>query len=254
MSMDLQGKACLVTGASRGIGAAIARMLADSGAIVAVHYGSNEAAADSVIESLPGNGHMTIRADLSHPEDAGRVVDEASSEMGRLDVLVNNAGIFSPHPPLEVSTEAWLESWNGILAVNLISPAVLCQAAAKVMAEQGGGRIINIGSRGAFRGEPECSAYGASKAGLHSMSQSLAVALGPKNIQVFAVAPGFVETDMAKSLLDSDAGDAIRAQSSANRVARPEEVAEVVCFLASTGAEFMTGGIIDVNGASYLRT
>jgi len=191
---------------------------------------------------------------LSHPEDVGRVVDEASSEMGRLDVLVNNAGIFSPHPPLDVSTEAWLESWNGILAVNLISPAVLCQAAAKVMAEQGGGRIINIGSRGAFRGEPECSAYGASKAGLHSMSQSLAVALGPKNIQVFAVAPGFVETDMAKSLLDSDAGDAIRAQSSANRVARPEEVAEVVCFLASTGAEFMTGGIIDVNGASYLRT
>ena len=254
MSMDLQGKACLVTGASRGIGAAIARMLADNGAIVAVHYGSNKAAADSVIEGLPGSGHMTIRADLSHPEDAGRVVDEASSEMGRLDVLVNNAGIFSPHPPLDVSTEAWLESWNGILAVNLISPAVLCQAAAKVMAEQGGGRIINIGSRGAFRGEPECSAYGASKAGLHSMSQSLAVALGPKNIQVFAVAPGFVETDMAKSLLDSDAGDAIRAQSSANRVARPEEVAEVVCFLASTGAEFMTGGIIDVNGASYLRT
>ena len=197
---------------------------------------------------------MTIRADLSHPEDAGRVVDEASSQMGRLDVLVNNAGIFSPHPPLDVSTEAWLESWGGILAVNLISPAVLCQAAAKVMAEQGGGRIINIGSRGAFRGEPECSAYGASKAGLHSMSQSLAVALGSKNIQVFAVAPGFVETDMAKSLLDSDAGDAIRAQSSANRVARPEEVAEVVCFLASTGAEFMTGGIIDVNGASYLRT
>ena len=254
MSMDLQGKACLVTGASRGIGAAIARKLADSGAIVAVHYGSNKAAADSVIEGLPGSGHMTIRADLSHPEDAGRVVDEASSEMGRLDVLVNNAGIFSPHPPLDVSSEAWLESWNEILAVNLISPAVLCQAAAQVMAGQGGGRIINIGSRGAFRGEPECSAYGASKAGLHSMSQSLAVALGPKNIQVFAVAPGFVETDMAKSLLDSAAGDAIRAQSSANRVARPEEVAEVVCFLASTGAEFMTGGIIDVNGASYLRT
>ena len=107
-------------------------MLADSGAIVAVHYGSNKAAADSVIESLPGNGHMTIRADLSHPEDAGRVVDEASSEMGRLDVLVNNAGIFSPHPPLDVSTEAWLESWNGILAVNL-DPAVLSEASPSVL-------------------------------------------------------------------------------------------------------------------------
>lgn len=254
MSMDLQGKACLVTGASRGIGAAIARMFADSGAQVAVHYGSNKDAADSVIDSLPGNGHLAIRADLSQTGEAGRVVDEATSAMGQLDVLVNNAGIFNPHPPLDVSAEAWLASWNEILAVNLISPAVLCHAAAKVMAEQGGGRIINIGSRGAFRGEPECSAYGASKAGLHSMSQSLAVALGAKNIQVFAVAPGFVETDMAKSLLDSDAGDAIRAQSSTNRVARPEEIAEVVCFLASTGAEFMTGGIIDVNGASYLRT
>ena len=121
------------------------------------------------------------------------------------------------------------------------------------MAEQGGGRIINVGSRGAFRGEPECPAYGASKAGLHAMSQSLAVALAPKGILVYAVAPGFVETDMAKELLESEAGAAIKAQSPLGRVARPEEVAETVCFLASSQAEFLTGSIIDVNGASYLR-
>ncbi len=254
MSRKLEGSVCLVTGASRGIGAAIAEMLADHGAKLAVHYGSNRAAAEEVADRIAGTGHIVIGADLSDPAAAPAIVDETIEAFGRLDVLVNNAGIFEEHPPLDAGRDDWLRAWQRVLAVNLVSPAALCHAAAKFMADLGGGRIINVGSRGAFRGEPECSSYGASKAGLHSMSQSLAVALGPSNIQVFAVAPGFVETDMAKSLLDSDAGEAVRRQSPMNRVARPEEVAEVVCFLASTDAEFMTGGIIDINGASYLRT
>lgn len=253
MNKELKNKACLVTGASRGIGAAIAVMMAEQGARVAVHYGSNKAAADRVAGSLSGDGHVVLGADLSDVSRGPDLIERAVAELGRLDVLVNNAGIFIPHPPLRVSADEWLAKWHETLAVNLIAPAALCQAAAKVMAEQGG-RIINVGSRGAFRGEPDCPAYGASKAGLHAMSQSLAVALAPQNIQVFAVAPGFVETDMAKSLLDSDAGDGIRAQSPMNRVGRPEEVAEAVCFLASTDAAFMTGGIIDINGASYLRS
>jgi NAD(P)-dependent dehydrogenase (short-subunit alcohol dehydrogenase family) len=254
MSRKLKGSVCLVTGASRGIGAAIAEMLADHGAKLAVHYGSNRTAAEEVADRIAGTGHIVIGADLSDPAAAAAIVDETIAAFGRLDVLVNNAGIFESHPPLKSSGDEWLRAWQHVLAVNLLSPAALCQAAAKVMASQGGGRIVNVGSRGAFRGEPDCPAYGASKAGLHSMSQSLAIALGPSNIQVFAVAPGFVETDMAKALLDSDAGEAVRCQSPMNRVARPEEVAEVVCFLASTDAEFMTGGIIDINGASYLRT
>jgi len=122
------------------------------------------------------------------------------------------------------------------------------------MIERQAGRIVNVTSRGAFRGEPTATAYGASKAGLNSFSQSLAKHLAPYNIYVAAVAPGFVETDMARDLLDSPVGEAIRQQSPFNRVAKPEEVAYAIIFLASEGAEFVTGGIIDVNGASYLRS
>lgn len=253
MSGKLDGKVCLVTGASRGIGAAIAVQLAANGARVVLHYGHNRDLAEQVAGSLDGEGHFVLGADLSKTGLASRLVTQATAQAGRLDVLVNNAGIFKPHPPLEVAAEEWLDNWNETLSINLLSPAALCHAAAHVMAGQGGGRIINIGSRGAFRGEPDCPAYGASKAGLHQLSQSLAVALAPKGILVYAVAPGFVATDMAEGLLDGEEGDAIRAQSPLGRVARPEEVAEIVCFLASSEGEFLTGSIIDVNGASYLR-
>jgi NAD(P)-dependent dehydrogenase (short-subunit alcohol dehydrogenase family) len=250
----LSGRVCLVTGASRGIGAAIAVRLAAEGVTVAVHYGHREDAAMDVLDRLDGEGHITLGADLAHPQDAAGCVDRVVQELGRLDILVNNAAIFAAHPPLSTGRDDWLQRWQETLAVNLASPAALCHAAAQVMVEQGGGRIINIGSRGAFRGEPDCPAYGASKAGLHAMSQSLAVALASKNVQVTALAPGFVETDMAKSLLDSEAGDAIRQQSPLNRVARPEEIADIVCYLATTPATYLTGGIIDINGASYLRS
>ncbi|MGI9204879.1 MAG: SDR family NAD(P)-dependent oxidoreductase [Woeseiaceae bacterium] len=254
MSGLLQNKVCLVTGASRGIGAAIAAALAAEGAGIGVHYGSNRNAAEKVVEGLAGNNHAVFAADLSDAAVAPDLVNRVIHSLGRLDVLVNNAGIFKAHDPLGVSTDQWLQCWREILEVNLIGPAVLCQSAAASMAAQGGGRIINIGSRGAFRGEPEGPAYGASKAGLHSLSQSLAIALAPHNIQVTAVAPGFVETDMASALLEGETGDAIRGQSPLNRVARPDEIAETVRFLATTDAQFLTGAIIDVNGASYLRT
>jgi len=233
----LKGKVCLVTGASRGIGAAIASALAERGARVVVHYGHAKELAVKVAENLAGSDHLVVGANLANPDAA----DE-------------NAGIFVPHPPMTVDADDWLFKWEQTLAVNLLSPAALCQSAAKIMAEQGGGRIINIGSRGAFRGEPECPAYAASKAGLHAMSQSLAVALAPHGILVYAVAPGFVATDMAQELLDSEKGAGIRAQSPLGRVAIPEEIAETVCFLASSRAEFLSGGIIDINGASYLRS
>ena len=217
MNPDLTGKVCLVTGASRGIGAAIAEEMAKAGATIVIHYGSNRDAAEQVSCQLPGKQHVVLGTDLSDPANAAPYIEHVMQKVDRLDVLVNNAGIFEPHPPLETEAEDWLQRWTDILAVNLVSPAALCQAAAKVMAGQGGGRIINIGSRGAFRGEPEGPAYGASKAGLHSLSQSLAVALAGQNIQVFAVAPGFVETDMARSLLDGEQGEGIRQQSPLNR-------------------------------------
>jgi len=243
-----------VTGASRGIGAAIAAAFANRGARVVVHYGQQKKLAEEVAASLAGSGHIVAGANLANPDGADEFIESVVDQTGRLDVLVNNAGIFVPHPPLAVDADDWLFKWEQTLAVNLLSPAALCRSAAMVMAEQGGGRIINIGSRGAFRGEPECPAYAASKAGLPAMSQSLAVALAPKGILVYAVAPGFVETDMARELLSGNKGDAIRAQSPLGRVARPEEIAETVCFLATSEAEFLSGGIIDINGASYLRT
>jgi NAD(P)-dependent dehydrogenase (short-subunit alcohol dehydrogenase family) len=122
------------------------------------------------------------------------------------------------------------------------------------MIQRGGGRIVNVSSRGAFRGEPEAPWYGASKAGMNAMAQSMAQALGPKGVFIFTVAPGFVETEMAREVLDSPEGDAVRNQSTMGRVARPEEVANAICYLALEAPEFMTGCIIDVNGASYLRS
>lgn len=252
--MELRGKVCLVTGASRGIGAAIAERFAEAGATLVIHYGSDRRAAEKVSCRLRGKQHVVLGTDLSEPDNVAGFLDHVMARVDRLDVLVNNAGIYTKHPILSSERDWWLESWNRTLAVNLVSPAVLCHAAAQIMAGQGGGRIINIGSRGAFRGEPVCPAYGASKAGLHAMSQSLAVALGPANIQVFAIAPGFTETDMVAELLESEEGARIKAQSPMNRVARPAEIAETACFLAATEAEFLTGGIFDVNGASYLRS
>lgn len=253
MTGSLKGQVCLVTGSSRGIGAAIAAELAELGARVVVHFGRDAEAATRVAGDLAGSGHLVFGADLGDPSRAHDLIGRVVRETGRLDVLVNNAGIFESHPPLQVDTKEWLAAWEKTLAVNLLSPAALCHAAAQVMVEQGGGRIINVGSRGAFRGEPECPAYGASKAGLHAMSQSLALALAPSGILVYAVAPGFVETEMAQGVLDSNRGPEIRAQSPLGRVARPAEIAEVVGFLASSRGEFLTGSIVDVNGASYLR-
>lgn len=253
MNENLSGKVCLVTGASRGIGAVIAAELANLGARVVVHFGHKEDLAKQVAEGLSGDGHLVLGSDLANPSAAAGFISDVVSQAGRLDILVNNAGIYYPHAPLEVDATEWLDRWQKTLAVNLVSPAVLCHAAANVMAEQGGGRIINVGSRGAFRGEPECPAYGASKAGLHAMSQSLALALAARGVLVYAVAPGWVATDMTQDYLDSEEGAAIKAQSPMGRVARPDEIAETVCFLASSQAEFLTGAIIDVNGASYLR-
>jgi 3-oxoacyl-[acyl-carrier protein] reductase len=247
------GRAVLVTGAARGIGRAIAESFARAGDRVAVHYRESAAAAESVAESLPGDGHVLLQADLADPEAVRRLVDTAAEQLGGLDVLVNNAGVFTPHPVLDTSYEAWQQHWRATLDTNLVGPANAIWCAARHMRERGG-RIINVSSRGAFRGEPGQPAYGASKAGLNSMTQSLAVALAPYGIAVTAVAPGFVETDMAAGHLDGERGAQVRAQSPFNRVAQPDEIAAAVYWLASPEAEWAAGTIIDLNGASYLRT
>lgn len=251
---DFSNKVVLITGASRGIGRAVAVAFAARGAGVAVHYNRNEKAAEETRSSLSGSSHMIIRADIGDPQAVKKMVDSVAERMGRIDVLVNNAGIFEEHSIRKVDFESWTDAWRRTIDVNLLGSAHAAFCAARYMKRTGGGRIINITSRGAFRGEPDAPAYGASKAGQNAMSQSLAKALAPDHIYVYAVAPGWVETDMAAPHLAGPDGDAIRRQSPMNRAAAPEEVADCVVFLAAEGHDFMTGAIIDINGASYLRS
>lgn len=251
--MELTNRTALVTGASGSIGDAIVRVLAEAGADVAIHYHTNLAAANALRASLPEGNHLIVPANIAHPADVSRMVDEVISAWGRLDILVNNAAIYVEHPVESVSYSEWHEAFERVISVNLLGAANACYCAARQMIAQGGGRIINVGSRGGYRGEPRMTSYGASKAALHALSQSLAQELGHHNIFVTAVAPGFVEGGMGVPALNGPQGDTIRAQSPLRRVARPDEVAHVVRFLASPGAEFLTGGVIDINGASYLR-
>lgn len=252
--MEFTDQRILVTGGTRGIGLATARAFAERGARVVMVYRHNRSAAADALAAMPGSGHQCLQADLADADQVQRVSDEAVELLGGIDVLVNNAGIGALHPLFDSSYEQWQRAWQDTLATNLFGPANLCFCVADHMRRHGGGRIVNISSRGAFRGEPLKPAYGASKAGLNALTQSLAVALAPHRIFVAAVAPGFVDTELAAERLRGPEGDEIRAQSPLGRVAKPEEVAYAVLFLASSGAEFSTGTIIDVNGASYLRS
>jgi 3-oxoacyl-[acyl-carrier protein] reductase len=246
----------LVTGSSRGIGQAIAVAFAAVGDQVAIHHRDNPDLAARVAASLPGDGHVVVQADIADPAAVRVMVDAAASRLGGLDVLVNNAASYGrvAHPITGVSYEQWQRVWRDTIDLNLIGAANVTWCAVQHMIARGGGRIVNVSSRGAFRGEPGQPAYGASKAGLNALGQSLAVALAPHNITVAAVAPGFVQTDMAAPHLDGETGAAIRAQSPFGRVARPAEIAAAVLFLASPEAEWASGAILDLNGASYLRT
>jgi 3-oxoacyl-[acyl-carrier protein] reductase len=245
-------RAVLVTGASRGIGAAVAQAFAAQGDRVALHYGRNREKAEAVAAALPGEDHAVVGAELADPEQVRAMVEQAAAALGAIDVLVNNAGIFDPAHPIDDSTyEDWQRAWSDTLAINLTGAANAAFCALPHMGR--GGRMIFVASRGAFRGEPRHPAYGASKAGMISLAQSLARRLGPRGIAVSTVAPGFTETDMAADALAGEEGERRRAESPLGRVARPEEVAAAVRYLASPEAEMASGTVIDVNGASFLR-
>jgi NAD(P)-dependent dehydrogenase (short-subunit alcohol dehydrogenase family) len=219
---------------------------------VAVHHRDSGRLAAELLAELPGDGHVVVQADLTDAAAVQAMVDAAAAALGGLDVLVNNAGVLVPHPILDTSYQCWQREWRRALETNLVGAANVTWCAVRHM--QPGGRVVNVSSRGAFRGEPDAPAYGASKAGLNALAQSLAVALAPHGIAVTAVAPGYVATDMTNEHLKSPRGDAIRAQSPFGRVAQPAEIAEAVRWLASPGAEWTSGTVIDLNGASYLRT
>jgi 3-oxoacyl-[acyl-carrier protein] reductase len=265
----VSGRGVLVTGSSRGVGAAAARAFAARGDRVVVHYRSAEDQARQLLGSLSGEGHALVRADLADPAEVQRLAAESVAALGRVDVLVNNAALFldpahggsrrGDHRITDVDYDAWVRAWQTTLATNLLGAANLTWCVARHMIDVDPadglprGRIVNVGSRGAYRGEPDVPAYGASKAGLHAFGQSMAVALAPEGIAVVSLAPGFIATDMAAGLLEAPGGAAIAAQSPFGRVATPEEVARAVVALAEPAAEWVSGAVVDFNGASYLR-
>ena len=252
--MSFKDKVVLITGAAQGIGRATARQFAEQGARVVIHYNSNREQAEKTVASLNGGSHKIIQADITDADQARELIETVIRDFGRLDVLVNNAAIFELHPIAKISYDEWRQAWQNTINTNLIGTANLSFCAAQQMIRQEGGKIINVSSRGAFRGEPEAPAYGASKAGLNAMSQSLAQALAPHNVFVYVVAPGFVDTERVAWKVRGPDGEAISSQSPLKRVARPDEVARTILFLASEGTDFLTGCIVDINGASYLRT
>lgn len=244
----------LITGASGGIGRAAAIECARRGARIGVHYNGNRERAEATLAALSGDGHQLFQCDITNPEAAEQLIETAEQTLDGLNVLVNNAGISQRHQFDDIDYATWQETWQRIVNTNLTAASNLCFCAGQKMIARGGGRIVNVSSRGAFRGEPLMPWYGASKAGMNAMGQSLAQALGPKGVFVYTVAPGFVETEMAAAVLASPEGDSIRNQSTIGRVAQPEELGQTIAFLALEAPAFMTGCIVDVNGASYLRS
>jgi len=252
--MEFKNKNVLITGGSRGIGRATAIAFSKKGANVAISYKSDDLAAKETLSLLKTGHHALYKGDISEKHGTEQLINIFIKEYNTLDILVNNAGIAIQHEIDKVNFNVWSNAWLKTINLNLLVVANMCYWASKHMIKNEGGRIINVSSRGAFRGEPNMPAYGSSKSGLNSLSQSLAKSLAKYNIGVGVVAPGFTNTDMAVSTLTNKEKESLLAESPFKRMAEPDEVAHAILFLASEKSLYTSGAIIDVNGASYLRT
>jgi 3-oxoacyl-[acyl-carrier protein] reductase len=240
----------MVTGASSGIGRAIACALAERKLRVVVHYNSDRAGAEETQRALAGSGHLIAGANLTDEHAVETLWQRVARDFGPLDALVNNAGIYAEHSPLTMDFGRWKEVVNETMSVNFFATAQLSFLAAHAMSQRGGGRIVNVSSRAAFRGEPTAPAYASSKAAINALGQSFAKAYAPKGVQVFSVAPGWVDTERVAAHISNPV---VLADQPLGRVASAEEVAGVVAFCVLDAPESMTGAVVDVNGASYLR-
>lgn len=252
MNIDLSNQIILVTGASRGIGKAIAETLGESGATVAVHYNRNQIAAEKVADRI-GNHSHAFQADLSKPKEAVKLGKAVLAFYGQVDCLVNNAGR-AEGVSMDVANDTWIESWQRTQDVNLLSAAVLCKELIPSMIKNRGGRLIHIASRAAFRGDtPDYLAYAASKGGMVAMSRSLARGYGKQGLKSFVVAPGFTRTDMAQQFID-EYGEAFALNDIAlSELTEPQDIAPTILFLASGHMDHATGCSIDLNAGSYVR-
>jgi NAD(P)-dependent dehydrogenase (short-subunit alcohol dehydrogenase family) len=252
MSLDLTDQTVLVTGASRGIGRAVALELAEAGATVAVHYGRSREAARAVADAC-GPGAVPVQADLSALDASDGLVSDVVDRVGTLDGLILNAGV-ARSTPLDVETDDWAAAWADTMHVNLRAPELLCRHALGHFRARDGGRIVGVASRAAFRGDtPDYMTYAASKAGLVALLRSVARGFGGDGVSAFTVAPGFVRTDMAQDFIDQYGEDYLTGDLALDDLTEPEDVAPLVAFLLSGQADHATGTTIDVNAGSYVH-
>lgn len=249
--IQLEGKKALITGGSRGIGRATALLLAQAGADVAINYVQNEKAAEEVqkiVEKL-GRQCLAIKADISREEEAKRLIAEVINIWGRIDFVINNAGIWTYGEMGKMSREVWRET----MRLNLDAVFYIINAVVPYMQKQGGGVIVNVSSTAGVRGEAYHSHYAASKGALHALAKSLAVELAPYGIRINCVAPGWVDTDMcAEVFSDPKFRESVKNSIPLKRIPPPEDIAGPILFLVSDLARHITGTVLHVNGGSVL--
>ena len=250
--MNLKGQRILVTGASRGIGAAIARELLQDGATVALHYNKNPETVRELASSYPGQT-MGFQADLENTEDTISLMERVITAMGPIHSIVLNAGVFIPHP-IDMAEDDWLGIWRKIISINLESSGLITKMGIAHFREHGGGRFIYIGSRAAFRGETqEYLAYAASKGGMTSLARSVARSFGKDNIKSFVVAPGFTRTEMAEQFIAEYGEEKVLKEIALNELTKPEDIAPLISLMCSGKMDHATGTTIDINAGSHIR-
>lgn len=252
MQISLTNQRILVTGASRGIGRAIAQQLSASGAEVIVHYNAHEGEAKSLLAELPTKAYLAP-CDLSNSAEVKGFIPRLVDNYGPITALVNNAGL-SPAAPDSLSTDDWLAVWEKVMAVNATAVGILCKEFVDHARLQKNGRIVMISSRAAFRGDtPDYLAYAASKGALVSLMRSIARHYGKEGIKAFLIAPGFTRTDMASEILAQYGEEFALRDIALPELTRPEDLAPMVTLLCSGMADHATGTSIDMNAGSYVR-
>lgn len=252
MKIDLQNQRILLTGATRGIGEAIAELLLESGATVGIHYRSTKERAQIFESSYPDQCSIH-QADLGKAGSASALVRSFCERWGGIDCLINNAGIAISQNP-NPTDAGWQTSWQLTLQVNLMSAAEATETAIPFFRKAGGGRVIHIASRAAFRGDtPEYAAYAASKGGMVAYSRSIARGYGKEEIKSFVIAPGFTRTDMADQFIEEYGEEIVKNDLALSDITEPVDIAPTVIFLSSGLMDHATGCTIDINAGSYVR-
>ena len=252
MKIDLSKRTVLVTGANSGIGYAIAKQLLESNASVALHYNSKSDGVKELHKQFPNQSEI-FEADFNDSDSVINLFDDILSWKDSLDVLINNAGT-SIMNSVDLDDKEWINNWNTIMNINLLATGILSKKALQHFKNNNGGRIVNIASRAAFRGDtPDYLAYAASKAGMVALIKSIARGFGKDGITAFSVAPGFTRTAMAQNSIDKYGEDFVVKDIALNQLTEPKDIAPIVTLICSGEFDHGTGSNIDINAGSYVR-